>query len=121
MTGPHETPAVSPVRVKTTAAVLTGAGLAGALTYIALLDPHRPGSPYPPCLFRALTGWNCPACGGLRMTHDVLHGHLLEAVHDNVFALVLIPLLTVGVLAGRRLGWRVRSSWRLPCLPGRNC
>ena len=39
-------------------------------------DPHRPGFAFPACPFKLLTGWNCPACGGLRMTHDLLHGDL---------------------------------------------
>ncbi|WP_205877904.1 DUF2752 domain-containing protein [Mycobacterium camsae] len=81
--------------------------LTGALTYIGVCDPHKPDSVYPLCPFKFLTGWNCPACGGLRMTHDLLHGDLLAAATDNVFALVVIPLLAVWILV-RRFGGR---SW----------
>ncbi|MGU3501928.1 DUF2752 domain-containing protein [Mycobacterium sp. C31M] len=77
-----------------------GIGVAGALAYIGLGDPHRPGF-FPTCPFRALTGWECPACGGLRMTHDVLHGDLAAAVTDNLFLLIAIPAL-LGWLAMRR-------------------
>nr|MDT0526169.1 DUF2752 domain-containing protein [Streptomyces sp. DSM 41633] len=70
-----------------------GAVLVGSLVYIGLDDPHRPGFPFPPCPFKLITGWNCPACGGLRMTHDLLHGDLGAAVVDNAFALVGLPLL----------------------------
>ena len=45
----------------------SGALLAGALGYVGLVDPHKPDSIFPVCPFRLLTGWNCPACGGLRM------------------------------------------------------
>jgi hypothetical protein len=81
-----------------------GTLLAGALAYIGLSDPHRPGFLFPPCPFRVLTGWDCPACGGLRMTHDLLHGDLGAAVVDNVFLLVGLPLLAVWIGARWRLG-----------------
>lgn len=83
----------------------SGALLAGALAYIGLVDPHRPDSLFPICPFRLLTGWNCPACGGLRMVHDVLHGDLAAAINDNVLFLVGIPLLTGWVLL-RRHRWK---------------
>jgi hypothetical protein len=78
--------------------------LAGAVGYIGLVDPHRPGSVFPLCPFRLLTGWNCPACGGLRMTHDLLHGDLAAAVTDNVFLLAAAPLLAGWLLLVRRSG-----------------
>jgi len=84
----------------------TGVLAAGAFAYVGLVDPHRPGTLFPPCLFRLATGWNCPACGGLRMTHDLLHGDLAAAVVDNVFLLVGLPLLAVWVLWRRRRGER---------------
>ena len=43
----------------------TGVALAGALAYIGLADPHRPGFLFPACPFKALTGLDCPAGGGL--------------------------------------------------------
>jgi hypothetical protein len=79
----------------------TGALFAGALTYIGLVDPHRPGGVFPACPFKLLTGWNCPACGGLRMTHDLLHGDLAAAVVDNVFLLVGLPTLLAWILLRR--------------------
>ena len=79
----------------------------GALTYVGLMDPHRPGSVFPPCPFKLLTGWDCPACGGLRMTHDLLHGNVPAAVVDNVFLLAGLPLLALWSLWRVRLGRRV--------------
>ncbi|EUA41236.1 hypothetical protein I549_3084 [Mycobacterium avium subsp. avium 2285 (R)] len=75
--------------------------LSGALGYIGLADPHDPASIYPPCPFKWLTGWNCPFCGGLRMTHDLLHGDLWAAVHDNVFLLAAVPTLAAFLLVRR--------------------
>jgi Protein of unknown function (DUF2752) len=81
-----------------------GALLVGALGYVGMVDPHKPDSVLPICPFRLLTGWNCPACGGLRMVHDVLHGDLVAAITDNVALLVGIPLLAIWVLLRRRSG-----------------
>ena len=85
-----------------------GAGVLalGALGYVGMVDPHRPGALFPACPFKLLTGWNCPACGGLRMTHDLLHGDLPAAVVDNVFLLVGLPALALWWL------WRSRRGQR---------
>ena len=83
-------------RGKAYTALATGAVLAGAVAYVGINDPHRPGALFPPCPFKLLTGWNCPACGGLRMTHDLLHANLSAAVVDNIVLLVGLPAL---------LGW----------------
>ena len=82
----------------------TATVLGGALGYVALVDPHNPTSVYPPCPFKWLTGWNCPFCGGLRMTHDLIHGDLMAAINDNVFVLVGIPLLVAWLLVRRARG-----------------
>ncbi|OQZ88037.1 hypothetical protein BST11_24855 [Mycobacterium alsense] len=79
----------------------TGALLAGAVGYVGLVDPHYKNSVYPLCPFRWLTGWNCPFCGGLRMTHDIIHGDLAAAINDNIFLLAGIPLLAGWILFSR--------------------
>jgi hypothetical protein len=84
-------------------AVAAGAAVAGALAYVGLGDPHSPGFLFPACPFKAMTGLLCPGCGGLRMTHDVLHGDLGAAVVDNVFLLVGLPMLLAWVLIRRRM------------------
>ena len=76
----------------------------GGLAYVGLVDPHRPGSPFPPCPFRLLTGWYCPGCGGLRMTHDLLHADLAAAAVDNLFLLVGLPLVALWFLWRRQRG-----------------
>jgi hypothetical protein len=90
-----------------------GALLVGALGYVGLVDPHKPDSIFPTCPFRLLTGWNCPACGGLRMVHDVLHGDLAAAISDNAFLLVGIPVLAGWILLRRRSG---KSLFSLPAV-----
>ncbi|WP_156746169.1 DUF2752 domain-containing protein [Mycobacterium sp. 1423905.2] len=87
--------------------------LAGALGYIALVDPHNTNSVYPQCPFKLFTGWNCPACGGLRMMHDLLHGDLAASINDNVFLLVGIPLLAAWVVTRR---YRGRAALSIPLM-----
>ncbi|ABM13628.1 MULTISPECIES: DUF2752 domain-containing protein [Mycolicibacterium] len=81
-----------------------GAATVGALAYIGIGNPHSPSFVFPSCPFNALTGWLCPACGGLRMTHDLLHGDLAAAFVDNPFVLFGLPLLMGWLLIRRRQG-----------------
>jgi hypothetical protein len=85
----------------------TGAVFVGGLAYVGLRDPHRAGFLFPGCPFKLLTGWNCPACGGLRMTHDLLHGDIGAAVVDNVFLTIGLPLLAIWLLVRWRRGLRL--------------
>ena len=84
-----------------------GALLGGSLAYVGLADPHNPDFVFPACPFKILTGWNCPACGGLRMTHDLLHGDLAAAAVDNIFLLVGLPALLAWVLVRWRTGRQI--------------
>ncbi|BBX16669.1 hypothetical protein CRI77_03235 [Mycolicibacterium duvalii] len=79
-----------------------GAATLGALAYIGFGDPHSSDFVFPACPFKLLTGWDCPACGGLRMTHDVLHGDLAAAFVDNAFLLIGLPLLLAWVVVQRK-------------------
>ena len=81
-----------------------GALALGALGYIGVVDPHRPGALFPACPFKLLTGLNCPFCGGLRMTHDLLHGDLPAAAVDNLFLLTAVPILAIWWLWRNRRG-----------------
>jgi Protein of unknown function (DUF2752) len=81
--------------------------LAGAAGYVGLVNPHDPQSVYPQCPFKWATGWNCPFCGGLRMTHDLLHGELMATINDNLFLLVGLPVLAGWLLLRWRRGQRL--------------
>lgn len=51
------------------------------------------------CPFKAVTGWDCPLCGGTRMGSALLHGDVAAAFAFNPVALVGIAVLGVlGVL-----------------------
>ena len=53
------------------------------------------------CPFRAVTGWECPLCGGTRMGSALLHGEVGAAVGFNPLALLLVGVIgALGVLWG---------------------
>ena len=90
---------------------------AGAVLAVAVLgsgavlfffDPTRHGF-YPVCLFHLLTGWNCPGCGGTRAAYQLLHGHILRALHDNA-----LFILTLTVLAAQGAWFAVRKIRHQP-------
>jgi hypothetical protein len=97
-------PSAGRCRRQKTYALVTGAAGAAALAYVGIVDPHHRDSLFPPCPFKLLTGWNCPACGGLRMTHDLLHANLSAAVVDNIFLLAGIPALVTWLFLRRYAG-----------------
>jgi len=104
-------PSTTPVnRSKILAGLGIGAVAVGALAYVGIGNPHSPNFVFPPCPFHELTGWFCPACGGMRMTHDLLHGDVAAAFVDNAFALIGLPLLLVWVLVRRRQSKRAMTA-----------
>jgi hypothetical protein len=55
---------------------------------------------YPGCLFHNWTGLDCPGCGALRATHQLLHGHITAAFHFNALYVCSLPVLAwIGVRA----------------------
>jgi hypothetical protein len=87
--------------------------VAGAATgFLYLVNPHA-HTVFLPCPFRLITGWYCPFCGGLRMVHDLAHGQVVAALHDDALAL---PLLLIAVAAWVNLAvgrWRGRPVVRV--------
>jgi hypothetical protein len=69
--------------------VAIGAGL-GA--YILANNPNV-SSGYPPCVFKSVTGLDCPGCGGMRCVHSLLQGDIVGAASHNLLAFVLLPVL----------------------------
>jgi hypothetical protein len=79
-----------------------GVGVIGlGLLLLFLFNPADHGF-YPACQFHALTGWDCPGCGGLRATHFLLRGEFREAFRLNPLWVVGAPVL---------LGWMAYAIW----------
>jgi len=85
----------------TRTALLTAAGALAGAGYLRFVDPHQPGALVPRCPTKLVTGLDCPACGGLRLVHDLTRADWGAAVHDNPFLLVCAPALAF--LAAERL------------------
>lgn len=58
-----------------------------------------------PCPFRAITGWDCPLCGGTRMGDALLHLEIGAAFAFNPLAMV--ALIVVGSLG---VAWTVQLA-----------
>lgn len=78
------------------------ASAVGGLALVALRDPHVRGS-WGVCPSLLLTGWACPACGGLRATSDLLHGDVGGAWASNPLWVTLVPLVVAAWVV-----WTVR-------------
>ena len=80
---------------------------AGAAAYVAAVDPSRGGA-YPLCPSRIVLGLDCPACGGLRGTHDLLGGDVAAALDHNLLLPLWLAVAAAAIavwslpLAGRR-------------------
>ena len=55
----------------------------------------NPGTSYlmPKCVFKMITGLDCPSCGGQRALHALLNGQIYESVMFNPFLFVVAPYL----------------------------
>jgi hypothetical protein len=82
--------------------LVLGLALAGGVLLFAV-DPAQHAL-YPACWLYATTGLQCPGCGGLRATHQLLHGHFAAAWRLNPLAVLLVPLYAwLAAHAGRAL------------------
>ena len=84
------------------AAALAAAG-AGVLLLFFFSPEQYPF--YPRCVFHALTGLDCPGCGGLRAAHRLLHGDVAGAFAFNPLLVISLP-----VIAWFLLGWAVGKT-----------
>lgn len=88
--------------------LLTGAAV--GFTALALRPPEA--GAYPACPWRAITGLDCPFCGGLRASASMLHGDWATAVDYNVLVAVAVPLVLIGALGAVVLGRRAQPVVR---------
>lgn len=81
--------------------------LAGVMAiFLLLYYRYDPSSSIraPKCVFKLLTGWDCPGCGSQRALHALLHGHILQALSLNPFVFIAVPAAVLFFIAeaGRR-------------------
>ena len=97
------------MRVPLAVASLAGVGV----VYLAAHDPLEPGSLMPRCPTKAITGFDCPACGGLRMIHSLTRGDFAAAAHNNIVLLICLPILLIAGVVWVRTAW-TGTNWRRP-------
>ena len=62
----------------------------GLLTFYSIVNPHS-NIFVPKCMFRLLTGYDCPACGIQRALHTAMNGDIATALRYNYFLIISIP------------------------------
>lgn len=70
---------------------LVGVGLIAIIILYTLVDPNERFMPK--CMFKVLTGYDCPGCGSQRAFHAMLHGDIAAAWHYNAALFVGVPLI----------------------------
>ena len=90
--------------------VLCAALIAALLIILWWFDPAKMNLPL--CSFHNLTGLDCPGCGVIRATHELLHGRLAAALHYNALWVISLPLVGYAAISE----WRVLAGHRP--LPG---
>jgi hypothetical protein len=68
----------------------TAAGVGLGLAYLAAVDPNEPGH-YPLCPTKAFFGADCPGCGLLRGSHDLVTGDVRGALDHNILLVAFVP------------------------------
>lgn len=48
---------------------------------------------FPKCPFFTMTHLYCPGCGSQRCLSALLHGHIHEALHQNVLVILALPII----------------------------
>ena len=66
-------------------------GIAAGSLVLFTFSPTEHGF-YPVCPFHALTGLQCPGCGGTRAMYQLLHLHWTEAMRLNGLVTLLAPV-----------------------------
>ena len=93
--------------------ILLGLGL-GYLAFVRITGHGIP------CLFRVLTGWQCPGCGITTMLVCLSRGDLFGAFAANPFLLLTLPFLLAEILMEIRRSRRMEpeAGWNRALLAG---
>lgn len=86
-------------------------GSAAACVAITIANPSDSGVPL--CPTKAVLGFDCPFCGGLRAVASLGRGRVLEALDHNVLLVALVPVVAVWWVLWARSYWLDRPPPRL--------
>lgn len=96
------------LRISKTASLIGAAAAVAGAAVLYLFDPAA-SSLYPPCVFRAMTGWLCAGCGATRAAHQLLHGNIVEAMRLNAMFVIGAPVVLLGAAAEARASLQGRT------------
>jgi hypothetical protein len=88
---------------------LAACACGGAIAFLYAVDPNR-HAVYPQCLLYNATGIYCAGCGATRAIYALLHGRVLEALHDNALFIAALPLLLYVACTYALAAWRT-NAW----------
>jgi len=97
--------------------VLAACVCGGASAFLYAVDPSR-HAVYPQCLLYNTTGIYCAGCGATRAVHALLHGRVIEALHDNALFVAALPLIFYVAGSYALAAW-VANAWPQISLDGR--
>src|SRR5476649_40170 len=95
---------------------LTVCACAGATAFLYAVDPNR-HAVYPQCLLYNATGIYCAGCGATRALYALLHGRVLDALHDNALFIAALPLLLYVAGSYALAAWSA-NAWPAIALDG---
>jgi len=81
----------------------------GATAFLYAVDPSR-HAVYPQCPLYNATGIYCAGCGATRAVYALLHGRVLQALHDNALFVAALPLVLYIAGAYALNAWRA-NAW----------
>jgi len=71
--------------------IFTACACAGASSFLYAVNPNQ-HTFYPQCFLYKATGFYCAGCGATRAFYALLHGRIIEALHDNALFIVALPV-----------------------------
>jgi hypothetical protein len=92
---------------------LAACACGGASAFLYAVDPNR-HAVYPQCLLYNTTGVYCAGCGATRAIHALLHGRVIEALHDNALFVAALPLLLYVAGSYALAAWRANTWPEIP-------
>ena len=89
-------------------------GLMAVAIFLFFFNPASPANQFfPRCLFRQLTGLQCPGCGSTRACYHLLHLDPVTAFKLNPLMVLTLPFIVYGFLGYTRSALTGRPQRRI--------
>ena len=103
----------SPVLRSSTRRITSALVLAVGAAVLYRFDPTKFHF-YPPCVFHALTGLQCPGCGATRALYHLLHGDISGAFRFNQIFFLMVPFFAAAarwprILTKPSVAWTIAA------------